>query len=213
MQAMSYDLNPSDAREGSGPTFSKVDRSGKYVGEITKAIAHTFDSGALGIEFDFKSSCGAVAQRVRVCTHNRNSEPTYGNKQVQAIMACLKRRNAAPENAVIEVYDFDAKQKVNKDVVLYRGMMGPIGMVIQMEEIEFDAKQGKKRVWLAKFVAPFNAETGQVAAEILDDRPAETAERIGSTIKDKPLPASNSAPASQPNNPMDMSDFDDDIPF
>ena len=51
MTAQSYQLNPADAREGSGRTNSRITETGAYDGAFTKAKHITATTGAVGIEF------------------------------------------------------------------------------------------------------------------------------------------------------------------
>jgi hypothetical protein len=167
------------------------------------------------MECEFESKIGEQA-RFTLYTHNKSGEVIYGNKQLQAQMAVLKLRGIQPQQATIEEYDFDSRQVVKVQAEIYPELMGkPVGIVFQMEEY----LNGSGDVKMSpNFFAPYNADTSQLAVEILDQSPAKKLEKILQTLQDKKLPPQTRPPASAaPGNGYQAASqqpaFDDDIPF
>lgn len=200
MNAPAYKLNANEAREGSGRLSSWISATGGYAGMFTKAKSITASTGATGIEFDFLSK-NAEQATFTLYTHNKEGEAIYGMKQLQALMAVLALQGINPRVGLYEEWDHDEKAKVKKNGEIYPDLMNkPVGVVFQMEEYE-STQDGtiKKR---PNFFAPFHAQTKQMAAEILDQKPAAFLDKVLMSLKDKlikkttPPPASNYAPAA-----------------
>lgn len=209
MNAPAYQLNSNDAREGSGGGGGRIDTTGPYIGTITKAKHIIAGTGAIGIEFEFESQAGQSA-RFTLYTLNKDGQPIYGGKQLQALMAVLKLRSLTAKQATIEEYSFDTQQKEKVQAEIYPDLMGKtVGIVFQMEEYLNSNQDLKSR---PNFFAPFDATTKQVAAEVLDQSKAEKLDKMLATLKDKKLPAQQAAPAAQ-SVPIGADAFDDDIPF
>jgi hypothetical protein len=195
------------AKEGSGRASNRITDTGAYVGVITVAKDVTAQTGTTGIELSFKSNDGLEAHFLTLWTKNSNGESIFGEKQLHALMTCLKAKTITGKDAIIEEYDFDARQNVKRQVTVYPELMNkPIGLVLQREE--YEGSNGIKNKMV--FFAPFEAATRKTAAEILDQKPAEQLDKILSNLKDKLL-KTHSQPAS--NDGQLPNDFDDDIPF
>lgn len=217
MNAYNYQLSADDAREGSGGGSSRISGSGAYIGVLTKAKHIVATTGAVGVECEFESKVGEQA-RFTLYTHNKSGELIYGCKQLQALMAVLKLRGIQPQQATIEEYDFDSRQVVKVQAEIYPDLMNkPVGVVFQMEEYMNGSGDVKMR---PNFFAPYNAETSQLAVELLDQEPAKKLEKILQNLQDKKLPPQTRPPAVRGNggnypasNANQMPAFDDDIPF
>lgn len=215
MSAPSYKLNPQSARETDNG-FQRIEKSGAYEGEFIYARHITANSGAIGIEFHFKSTTGEEANYLTLYTRNANGETIFGEKQLSALMTCLKVREIAPANGDYEVYDLDAKANVKKQGVLYSALAHkPIGIVLQREEYYGQNGDIKSRMNISRF---FEAGSRKMAVEILDNLPATRLDLFLPSLKDKTLSPKSSSRNQYPSGtnavPAGYDDFaDDDIPF
>ncbi|MEX2964703.1 hypothetical protein [Microbulbifer sp. TYP-18] len=217
MNAYNYQLNANDAREGSGGGNHRIHESGAYIGVLTKAKHIVATTGAVGVECEFESKAGEQA-RFTLYTHNKSGEVIYGCKQLQALMAVLKLRDIRPQLATIEEYDFDTRQVAKVQAEIFPDLMNrPVGIVFQIEEYLNGSGEVKQR---PNFYAPYNAETSQLAIELLDQEPAKKLEKILQNLQDKKLPAQTRPPATSIGSgnikapgAHKIPDFDDDIPF
>lgn len=212
MNAPAYKLNTSEAREGSGRLSSFIATTGGYPGIFTKAKSITASTGATGIEFDFLSKNTEQAT-FTLYTHNKDGEAIYGMKQLQALMAVMGLQGITPRAGLYEEWDHEEKAKVKKNGEIYPDLMNkPIGVVFQMEEYESQQDGSLKK--RPNFFAPYHAQTKQMAAEILDQKPAAFLDKVLMSLKDKLLkktsapPASNYTPAA-----TDASGNLEDIPW
>lgn len=210
MAAPSYQLNANEAREGSGGGRGRIADSGAYEGILTKAKHITAQTGASGVEFEFESNSGEGA-RFTLYTLNKDGQPIYGSKQLQALMAVLKQRTIAAQATTIEEYDYDARAKKQVQAHIYPQLMNkPVGIVFQMEEyISTEDGLIKTR---PNFFAPFDPVTKQLAVEILDAAKAEKLAKILPTLKTKTIQPARPAPQAS-YAPPTSDQFDDDIPF
>jgi hypothetical protein len=203
-----YNLNPELAKEGSGRASNRITDTGAYVGVITVAKDVKAGTGTTGIELSFKSNDGLEAHYLTLWTKNANGESIFGEKQLHALMTCLKVKSITGKDAIIEEYDFDARQNVKRQATVYPELMNkPVGLVLQREE--YEGPNGIKNKMV--FFAPFEAATRKTAAEILDQKPAEQLDKILKSLKDKTLKAGSRT--TRTDEQIDA-DFDDsEIPF
>lgn len=205
-----YTLDATKAREGSGRTSSRITETGAYVGVITVAKAVTAGTGAKGIELAFKSNDGLDANYLTLYTHNKDGNPIFGEKQLYALMTCLKVKTITASERVITEYDFDMKKDVQKPATVYLELMNkPIGLVLQAEEYENSGHEVKEKM---VYFTAFEASTRKLAAEILDQKPAEALDKILKNLKPKKLKRTNGA-QSETAAPAGADFKDDDIPF
>lgn len=205
-----YSLDPNKAREGSGRTSSRITETGAYVGVITVAKAVTAGTGAKGIELAFKSNDGLDANYLTLYTHNKDGNPIFGEKQLYALMTCLKVKTITAVERVITEYDFDMKKDVQKPATVYLELMNkPIGLVLQAEEYENSNHEVKEKM---SYFTAFEASTKKLAVEILDQKSAEALDKILKNLKPKKLKRANGA-QSETTAPAEASFKDDDIPW
>jgi hypothetical protein len=211
---LAYNLDTKLAREGSGSTGGRVDEPGAHIGTIIKAKAITAKSGATGIEIDFETDGKKTANGLQLYTHNKDGQPIFGEKQVHALMTCLKIRGITPRPGTVKEFDYDAKAMVERQATIYPEMMGKkVGIVLQKEiYTKNDGSDGER----FNFFCPFAAETNQLAAEVLDQRPAEQLERLVATLRVKDGRRSGVVKGgfTAQTPPVDAYDFDNsDVPF
>ena len=189
----------------------RISETGKYVGVFTKAKKVLSKKGTQGIEFSFASTGGQTADYLSVWTMNADGEQIYGFKQLMAIMTCLKVRGIDSSMATVEEYDKDSNGMVSRQVEVYKTLQDkPIGILLQMEEYEKkDGSVGTK----PSFAGFFDAQTEQVATEILDKSDAKILEKlVGQLTPVRKLKSNLSKPA--PSSYSTPNKFqDDDIPF
>jgi len=218
MLAPSYTLDADAAKEADSGG-NRITESGAYLGMFTKAKHIVASTGALGIEFSFKSNEGQEANYLTIYTKNKEGKNIYGYKQLMAIMTCLGVRSLTPTDSNIMEYDFEHKKDVAKNVVLYPDLMNkPIGLVLQKELYTKSDGNDGERMGLYSF---YNSNSKCTAAERLDNNPATAIDSMLRTLGDKdsrkasnassdPLNGQNDFP---PNHGNAAIDFDDDIPF
>lgn len=202
-----------DAAKQADTGSGRINETGKYVGQFTKAKKVSSTQGTQGIEFSFESTNGQSADYLTVWTINKDGKQIYGYKQLMALMTCLKVRNIESRQGEVEEYDRDANAMVKRQAEIYPDLMNkPIGILLQMEEYEKkDGSTGEK----ASIAGFFNSKTEQVAVEVLDQSEARVLEKlVAQLVPVKKLKGSrNAAPASQGSNSSGGPAFDDEIPF
>lgn len=206
MSAYTLDTDAAkQADSGSG----RINETGKYIGQFTKAKKVLSNKGTQGIEFAFEANNGQSADFLSVWTINADGDRIYGYKQLMALMTCLRAKEIDSRNGEVEEYDAATKQMVKRKAEVFPALMNkPIGVLLQMEEYEKkDGTVGERPV----FAGFFDAQTEQTAAEILDKRPADAlAKMVASLVPVKKLKGvrASSAPSSAGPDP-----FFDDIPM
>jgi hypothetical protein len=201
---------------------SSIKELGKYVGEFTQAKVLTAKSGALGIEFSFKSTSGQKA-RLSIYTQSASGEHYQGYDILMAIMTCMRLRNIAPVLGQATKYDPNSHKDVEEECEIFPDLCNPIGVLIETEDYEKQNGSTGTRMVLKNV---FQASTELTATEILDRKtePLQL-ERLVSLLKHKPLKTAQYAPPPPPANypsavsapaPAHTSTFDaddSDIPF
>ena len=152
MSAPQFTLNAAEAKAGSGGS-SRIDTTGKYKGKIKFAKYWESDGGAKFTTINFEEDSGQTTS-IRICTHSKAGDPTYGYKQVQAIMACLKVRNLTPEKHMVDDYDFDASQVQSMERTIFNEMTGAkIGFALYRHD---QTNNNSKDIFTMDIAAPFN---------------------------------------------------------
>lgn len=215
---MGLTLNVDDARKAD--TFSSVIReTGKYIGVITRAEKLLSTNGVHGVGFSFKSDDGASASFLDVYTVKPNGEKLRGHSVVQAVMCCARVRSADDGQINFEKWDNNERRMVQTTAPGYPALMGKrIGFVLQ-RELGTNQNTGADTDRM-NIVAVFEATTGLMASEILDQK--TKAEKIDSVVKlimanpirDTRKRGGPSRTSDHPNAPGNSTaPFDDDIPF
>lgn len=206
-----YNLD-TDAAKQADSGNGRINETGKYIGQFTKAKKVSSKQGTQGIEFAFESNSGQNADYLTVWTINSEGKQIYGYKQLMALMTCLKVRSIDAKAGEVEEYDSIAKQMVKHQAEIYLALMNkPIGVLLQMEEYEKkDGSIGAKPT----FAGFFDPQTEQVAVEILEKSEARVLEKlVGQLVPVKKLKGSRSAASSAYNGADSGPAFDDSIPF
>lgn len=213
---MGLTLNANDAKKAD--TFSSVIReSGKYVGTITRAEKLLSKNNVEGVGFSFKTDDGASANYLDVYTIKPNGEKLRGYNIVQAILCCTRTKSAPEGQITFEAWNPDERRMMPVTAEGYPALMGKrIGLVLQ-KEIHTHPITGND-VERMNIVAVFEASTGLMASEILDNKTKpELLESVVKMIMANPVrdmrkrqsarPAQEQAPANA------HQDWSDEIPF
>lgn len=213
--ARTYDLNPDAAKEANNGG-KRITDPGKYTGKITAAWSETNAKGTESVALLFASDHGQEAGPLVLYTHNGDGKELPSYKTLNAIMACCKQRRLTIKQGPVELYDRDAGKPVTKHLPTYPELTGQrIGLVLTAEE--YTNRDGDTRTKLV-IAAPFEADTGRMAAEVLDraETPAALDHYVAYLDKNhrwlKPLAGNKPAPSSRQASSADPFP-DDDIPF
>jgi hypothetical protein len=201
-----YKLDVEAAKKADNKT-QFISERGKYVGVFTRAEVIESSKGTEGVGFSFKSNDGQEA-RFDVYTRKSDGSLLMGYDAINAIMAVLKVREAAPKTATVKSWNPDTQALEDKQAECLVDLMNKqIGVLLYVEEYEKqDGSVGKGM----RLYAPFQADTELVASEVLnrETKPLKL-EKLLAGMKDKPLKHSKQEALKMP-----PSDFDDqDIPW
>lgn len=211
---MDYQLDQAAAK-AADVVFAKIDVTGKYLGQLTRAEPVTSKKGAKGVDMSFKSNEGATADYLTIWTHGAEGKQLQGFNTLMALMTCLRVKNLTAENGEIEKYDKEQAKRVKVTVPLFKELMGkPVGLLIQMEEYP---KNAGGTGWKANIHGAFDKD-GFTASEILSKATkAEVLDKMVASLKDKPMRENSGsiAPKKESENPAEglTDNFDSDIPF
>lgn len=218
--ARDFTMNPQAAKE-SNSGGKRIDQHGVYRGTFRAAFYEKNDKGTESVNLIFVAENGQEAGPLALYTHNGNGEELPSFKTFNAILACMKLRGVKSQPGKVKLWDSASNAEVEKQKDCYPAMIGPrIGLVLTEEE--YLNRNGEKRTRIV-IAAPFNAETGQMADEVLNSQPSGALDKYTAwlTAKDrwlKPLKsAAHAAPATGARGyseaPAGGGFPDDDIPF
>ena len=181
---MDYNLNPEAAKKAD-QFNARIEHTGKYIGQFTRAEQVTSKNGAKGIDLSFKADTGESADYLTIWTHGKDGAEIRGFNFLMAIMTCLRTKSLSATKGEIEKYNPDTKQREKVTADLFKDLMNkPIGLLIQMEEYE---KNAGGTAWKPSIFSVFDKD-GFVASEILNKSvKAETLPKMEATLKDRPL--------------------------
>lgn len=213
---MGLTLNANDAKKADN--FSSVIReTGKYVGTITRAEKLLSTNGVEGVGFSFKTDDNASASFLDVYTVKPNGEKLRGYNLVQAVLCCARVKSVDDGQITFERWDSNERRMVQATATGYPALMGKrIGFVLQ-RELGTNQNTGADTDRV-NIVAVFEASTGLMASEILDQKTkAEKLENVVKMVMANPIRDTRkrqSARSSQDHaSPVGAADFSDDIPF
>jgi len=190
----------------------RITETGKYVGVFTKAKKVLSKKGTQGIEFSFTSTNGQTADYLSIWTLNADGEQIFGFKQLMALMTCLRAKGINASRATIEEYDKTSNSMVPRQLDVYADLQNKrVGVLLQMEEYEKkDGSIGEKPT----FSGFFDANTEQIAVEILDQSDAKILEKLVSQLVPVKRLKGSRQPMQGYQGGTGMPDnFGDDIPF
>lgn len=194
MSWMNYDQEA--AKKAGGSEY--ITESGAYVGTLSAKWAES-SKGTQGIEFSLACP-GGKADYLTVWVYKAGGEMiTGGYNLLQAIIGLLKLRGLGRFKKDAEVTEFAGKQ---------------IGFVLR--KVLYTKNNGDDG-YKFEIVMPFSATTNKTLREALDNKPAETVDRVLATLKDKDERGASRQPvqtggAFDPGVPP-ADDLDDGLPF
>lgn len=211
--ARDFTLDTTAAKEAN-TGGKRITEPGVYVGTFKQAWYEQNDRGTESVNFTFVSDSGQEAGPLALYTHNAAGEELPSYKTFNAILACMKQRGVKAVAGKVTLWDYDSKAEVEKQKDTYPAVVGPkVGLVLTTED--YDGRNGvKARIVIS---APFNAESRQMADEVLSGKPAEALDKFTAWLDKsgrwhKPL-AGNRSPGAQSAPPAGDDFADDDIPF
>jgi len=212
---MTLTFNPEEARKAD--RFSSfIQTAGKYVGTITRAEKLLSRNKSQGVGLSFKADDGSTAAFLDLYTHNEKGDVLMGFATVQALMCCLKLREAK-EGPVT----FEAWNREKKTTTGYPEIQGKrIGLVFR-KELQTDQRDGVSDQERLIIVGVFQPDTGLMATEMLERKTSgELLQKLvdfvtANPVKDsrKKLSAHQRSAAAAPGREQDDPGFDDSIGF
>lgn len=213
---MSLKLDTNSAKAADS-IASAIRESGKYIGTITRAEKLVSKNGTEGIGLSFRASDGSTADYLDIYYQKGNGETLAGLKTVNAIMACLKLREAKDGRIRFERWNKDARKREPVEADGYPDLMGKrIGLLLQKELASNQYGEDVERMLI---FGVFSAETELTASEILDgktnpERLAKMVEALAARpVRDSRDKGARSAPRSASSPAPAGFDDEDDIPF
>lgn len=214
MEAINLDVNA--AKAGSGGS-NRIDAKGKYKGRIEFMQAYQTDSGAKFVKFNFISDTDQEA-KFKICIFGKTGDPTYGYKQLQAMMACCKIRSLTPVQRVVKDYNYETGEMEDMERTIYKEFdNAKLGLALVRHD-KPKYSDPSQMTYEMEIAAPFNYDTEQVSQELLDKQPAKLLERIIKNMQDRKTnpSASNSSGYTDYSGVQEASGvdpFSDDVPF
>ena len=179
--AHSYTRNDTNAAKIGGT--GRVNATGGYEGMITRAEPIRADSGAIGIEFDFKTGDGATASFLSVWTQNGDGKELSGRRIIDALMLLLRVKSMEVSRAVVEKWDNNAREVTKQNVEVFAELMGKnIGLVLQKEHSTYKGEAKQKMI----IYGCYDVQTRKTPKEILERAPKAIAlDTILASLTDK----------------------------
>lgn len=218
--ARDFTMNPQAAKE-SNSGGKRIDQHGVYRGTFRAAFYEKNDKGTESVNLIFVAESGQEAGPLALYTHNGDGEPLPSFKTFNAVLACMKLRSVKAQPGKVKLWDSASNAEVEKPKDCYPAMIGPrIGLVLTEEE--YMNRNGEKRTRLV-IAAPFNADSEQMADEVLNSQPAGALDRYTAWLTTKGRwikPLKTGEPVAPATGARGYSDStggntfpDDDIPF
>jgi len=194
---------------------AQIRESGKYIGTITRAEMLISSKGTMGLGLSFKTDDGSTANYLDLYTINANGEDLPSAKTANAIMACLKLREAKNSEITVEKYNSETKLTEYVKVQGYPELMNKrIGFLLQKELTVYEGKDQER----LNIFGVFQADTELTASEILEKKTSpEKLPKMLEQLMIRPIRDSrnksvqNKATNSTAN--FSSAEFDESIPF
>lgn len=163
---------------------SRIDTSAAYIGRFK--IAHAIKSaktGTEGIHFEFNSPGGGSAS-FDVYTRKEDGTPTFGQNQIQAMMAILGLRGLKSKIGRFEAWDNDEGKRVEVEGETFPDLCDKdIGLVLQKEKY---TKNDGKEAFRMNLYGIFHSVSKLTASELKEGKvQGEKLEKMLRSLKDK----------------------------
>ena len=185
--SMNFRLDPDAARQAGQP--GRIQATGRYKGHLVAAWYEESEKGTQGFKCAFKSDDGQHAE-LAVWTHNKDGKELSGAKLIHALMACTSLRELTASAGTVKLYDRKEQKEADKPRQVYAALAGkPVGLFLEAEKSLFTKDDGSEGEFIRmNLAAPFRAEDGKMAKEILDKSPkAEAADRYEAWLMARPM--------------------------
>lgn len=182
-----FKLDTDAARKAGQP--GRIQATGRYKGQIVAAWHEESQGGAQGFKCQFKSDDGQHAE-IAVWTHNKDGKALSGANLIHALMACTSLRELTASAGTVKLYDRKEQKDVDKPRQVYAALAGkPVGLFLEAEKSLFTKDDGSDGEFIRmNLAAPFRAEDGKMAKEILDKSPkAEAADKYEAWLMARPM--------------------------
>lgn len=212
---MSLSFNAAEARKADRQS-SMIRETGKYKGTITRAEKLLSRNGVQGVGFSFKDEHGNTANYLDVYTVKSDGKLLWGANLVQAILCCLKVKDAPEGEITFEKWDNEVREMVQTKAIGYPALMGKkIGFVLQ-RELGTNPNNGSDTDKVI-LVRVFEADTGLTSTEILDRKTkGEALDKFMATlqpVRDNRKKTAAERMQAVGNQQAGDPGFNDDIPF
>ena len=206
MNRYEFSLDPEAARKvGSVP---RITETGAYRGILRDIYVYETKRGAAMLRIDFRDDEERYAS-MDICIKKSDGSDAFGVSLFHALMTVCKIRYTITQTCPnVPVFGDNHKQEVGR----FMGMLNKrVGLLVRAVH---DKTRDKYQDSI-ELVAPFDAETGQTAAEILDKADAKKLNILIAVTKDKFIyPKEGSAGSGSQESPSQASEQDDfEIPF
>lgn len=196
--SVNYDYDPEAASKADNISM-RIDRSDAFIGQVKEAHAiKSENTGTTGIHFEFTSQDGGMAG-FDVYTHKSDGQPTFGNNQIQALMALLGLRGLKSVSGKFEAMDWDAGKRVERDGEVFPDLCNKdIGFVLQKEL--YNRKSDGKESYRMNLLALFHPVSRLTSSELKEGKvKPEKLEKVMKSLKDKD--SRNKTGGSEPAQP------------
>lgn len=206
MRNTKFSLNVKNARTVGGASY--ITTSGAYVGKITAARIYDTPKGATMLALDFESNDGEKAH-MQTCIYKDDGTETFARAILDSLMTVFRLRDL---EAVQGKYrDRSGKEQTG---YFFRELMNkPVGLLIQAAPEEYLQGGVIRNMVRLNLLTPFDANTRQNAAEILDNAEAKAVDAKLKNLKDKPLKKLPPEKAAEQFEQSPAPASYDDIPF
>lgn len=210
MQAPIIRVSSKTVIEADKSGFSRITKSGAYIGVITLAKAEASSTKTMGIKFNFDGDEGK-AEGMTLWIQKADGSVINGFMGIiEGIATVLRQREIAPAQAMIKEYDYQEGCEIQKSAYVYQGLMNKrIGLILQAEE--YENSNGDTKIKM-NIIGSFDPETRMTPSEILEKaaEPKKLEQKLA-YLKDKKL--TRQTQQQSPTSSSKFEDFEDEIPF
>lgn len=179
-------FNPTEAAQADRVS-SQITETGKYIGVITRAEKLLSKNNVQGLGLSFKADDGSTADYLDLYTINAKGEVLPSMKTAQAILGCLKIKQATDGKIQCEKWSSQERKRETVSVNGYPELMGKrIGLLLQ-KELSTNTTNGNDVERLQIF-GVFQADTELTVSEILARKTTpETLPKMLQALMAKPV--------------------------
>ena len=177
-----FSFNPVQAKKFGTSNF--IQKSGAYIASFNLVRLYQAQSGAEMMQLSFTTQ-EQLQGSLNLCLTNKNGEPTFNNDLIQALMGCMRTREAKP---VQGNYKDPKTGNTMNGIIVPELMNKPVGLLIQVCPREYlDQNNAVKIAKDLEIVMPYCADTSQTVSELLDKKPATFLSQAVAHLSDKEL--------------------------